>query len=113
MYEASERLRFEAYLDTSEDESRERILSLTIDLRDSFNEGKFHEYVASELFHKLFLDYETFVSESSRNSKTFAYWILLYEYRDLFIDISSRTMKFHSVKNLRSRPLIGRTIFSH
>ena len=74
MYEALERLRFEAYLDTLEDESRERILSLIMDLRNSFKEGKFHEYVESELFHKVFLDYETFVSESSRNSITFAYW---------------------------------------
>lgn len=74
MYEALERLRFEAFLDTLEDESREHILSLTMDLRDSFNEGKFHECVESELFNKLFLSYETFVAESSRNSKTFAYW---------------------------------------
>lgn len=74
MYEALERLRFETFLDTLEEESRERILSLTMDLRDSFNEGKFHEYLESQPFNELFLEYEKFVAESSGKSKTFAYW---------------------------------------
>ena len=73
MYEALERLRFETFLDTLEEESRERILSLTMDLRDSFNEGKFHEYLESQPFNELFLEYEKFVAKSSGKSKTFAY----------------------------------------
>ena len=74
VYEALECLRFETFLDTLEEESREHILSLTMDLRDSFNEGKFHEYLESQPFNELFLEYEKFVAKSSGKSKTFAYW---------------------------------------
>ena len=45
-----------------------------MDLRDSFKQGKFREYVESQPFNELFLEYEKFVAESSGKSKTFAYW---------------------------------------
>jgi hypothetical protein len=74
VYETLERLRFETFLDTLDEESQERIHLLTMDLRDSFKQGKFREYVESQPFNELFLEYEKFVAESSGKSKTFAYW---------------------------------------
>ena len=69
VYEALERFRLEAFLDALEERSRERILSLTMDLRESFNEPKFHEYLESQPFTELFLEHENFVSRSSEKSK--------------------------------------------
>lgn len=45
-----------------------------MNLRDSFNEGTFHEHLESQPFNDLFLKYEKVITELSRKSKTFAYW---------------------------------------
>lgn len=74
MYEALQRLRFEAFLDTLDEEYQESILSLIITMQDSFTEGIFQECMKSQLFDDIVIKYETFVAESSTKSKTFAYW---------------------------------------
>lgn len=74
MYEALQRLRFEAFLETLNDESRERIYSLIVEMENSFLEDKLHDCIESQEFEDLFIQYETFIAESSAKSKTFAYW---------------------------------------
>lgn len=74
MYEALQRLRFEAFLDTLDDEYQESIFSLIETMQDSFTEGKFQECMKGQLFDDIIIKYEAFVAESSTKSKTFAYW---------------------------------------
>ena len=74
MYEALQRLRFEAFLDTLDEEYQESIFSLIMTMRDSFTEGRFQERMKSQLCDDIVVKYEAFVSESSTKSKTFAYW---------------------------------------
>ena len=74
MYEALQRIRFEAFLDTLDEEYQESIFSLIMIMQDSFNEGRFEECMKSQLFDDIVIKYEAFVAESSTKSKTFAYW---------------------------------------
>ena len=74
MYEALERLRFEAFLDGLDEEYRASVFSLIMTVQDSFTEGRLQELVDCELLHDLTLKYDTFVASSSAESKTFAYW---------------------------------------
>ena len=74
MYEALQRLRFEAFLDTLDEEYQESIFSLIMTMQDSFTEGRFQKCMESQLFDDIVMKYEAFVAESSSRSKTFAYW---------------------------------------
>ena len=74
MYEASERLRFEAFLDGLDEEYQASVFLLIMTMQDSFTEGRLQELVDCELFHDLILKYDAFVASSSAQSKTFAYW---------------------------------------
>lgn len=74
MYEALQRLRFEAFLDTLEDESQDSIYSFIMDMEDSFSKDGLHKHIESQEFQDLSIHYEAFIAESSAKSKTFAYW---------------------------------------
>ena len=74
MYEALQRLRFEAFLDTMDDDYQESIFSLIMDMQGSFIEGRFQDCMKSQLFDDIVIKYKAFVVESSTKSKTFAYW---------------------------------------
>ena len=74
MYEALQRIRFEAFLDTLDEEYQERIFSLIMTMQDSFTEGRLEECMKSQLFDDIVIKYEAFIAESSTKSKTFAYW---------------------------------------
>ena len=102
MYEALQRLRFEAFLDTLDEEYQESIFSLTTTTQDSFTEGRFQECMKSQLFDHIAIKYETFVAESSTKSKTFAYWSMYTkmagkDYKDVF-NSSGFTILFHVCK---------------
>lgn len=99
MYEALQRLRFEAFLDTLDEEYQESILSLIITMQDSFTEGTFQECMKSQLFDDIVIKYETFVAESSTKSKTFAYWSMYTKMagKDVF-NSSGFTILFHVCK---------------
>ena len=99
MYEALQRLRFEAFLDTLDEEYQESIFSLIITMQDSFTEGRFQECMKSQLFDNIVIKYETFVAESSTKSKTFAYWSMYTKMvgKDVF-NSSGFTILFHICK---------------
>ena len=102
VHEALERLRFEAFLDTLDDESQERILLLTVDMKDSFNEGKFHDYLESQPFKDLFQEYGKFIEKSSAESKTFAYWSMCMKMAGMelplcFSSVDSNLLRFNNI----------------
>ena len=55
MYEALQRLRFEAFLDTLDDEYQESIFSLIETMQDSLTEGKSQEYMKGQLFDDIIM----------------------------------------------------------
>ena len=75
MYEALQRLRFEEFLDTLDDESQEDISSFVGNMKNAFEEeDQLHEYINSVQMEQLCERYEAFISESSAKSLAFAYW---------------------------------------
>ena len=74
MYEALQRLRFEEFLDTHDDESQEDISSFVGSMKKAFEEDQLHEYISSVQMEQLCEHYKAFISESSAKSLTFAYW---------------------------------------
>ena len=74
IYEALQRLRFEAFMETLDDESRENIQSLVEAAGNTFLEHNMNDFIESEQFAGLVRHYDTFIAESSASSKTFAYW---------------------------------------
>ncbi|CAB4001806.1 Hypothetical predicted protein, partial [Paramuricea clavata] len=74
MYEALQRLRFEEFLDTLDDESQEDISSFVETMKKAFEEDQLREYINSEQMEQLCERYEAFIVESSARSLTFAYW---------------------------------------
>lgn len=85
MYEALQRLRFEAFLDGLGEDYQASAFSLIMSMQDSFTEGRLQELVDCELFHDLVLKYEVFVASSSAQSKTFAYW-------SMYIKLTSKSV---------------------
>ncbi len=74
VYEAIQRLRFEAFLDSLEDDEREGINSLLLDIMDSFPGNEFLEYVEGPVIEAITERYEQFICNSSQKSTTFAFW---------------------------------------
>jgi hypothetical protein len=69
-----QRLRFEAFLDSLEDDEREGINSLILDIIDSFPGNEFLEYVEGPSVETITERYEEFICDSSQKSRTFAFW---------------------------------------
>ena len=76
LYEAIERLRFEAFIDQLEGEEKECLPSFLNDMVDVFPKEEFREYVTSTHFQEVFEEYERFVLESYSRSRTFAFWTM-------------------------------------
>lgn len=74
LYEALQRLRFEAFMETLDDEIREYIQSIVQAAGNSFFEDQLNVFIENEQFADLLDRYDTFIAESSAKSKTFAYW---------------------------------------
>ena len=72
MYEALERLRLEAFMDTLDDRYYSEVISFVKTLQESFPQDV-RDKIESEEFNDLLKRYETFITESKANSKTFAY----------------------------------------
>ena len=78
MYEALERLQFEAFMDTLDDGYHNEVISFVKTIQESFpNDVK--EKVESDEFNNLLKRYETFIADSKANSKTFTYWSMYIE----------------------------------
>ena len=75
-------------METLDDESRDSIYLLIMDLEDSFFEDGLHDRIASQEFENLFVQYETFITEASAKSKTFAYWSMYLKLIGKFNELS-------------------------
>ena len=73
MYEALERLRFEAFMDTLDDGYHNQVIPFLKTLQESFPHDV-KEKVESDEFDNLLKCCETFIGDSKANSKTFSYW---------------------------------------
>ena len=73
VFEVMERLRFQAFLDALDDE-QESIYIAILDLMDCFAEGTFVNCMQSPQTETIVGSYEEFIENSSKKSKTFAFW---------------------------------------
>jgi hypothetical protein len=78
MYEALQRLRFEAFLDTLDDGSHDEVISFVKTIQETFPHDVY-EKIESDYFQDLLKRYEAFIADSTANSKTFAYWCMYIE----------------------------------
>lgn len=74
LYEALQRLRFEAYLDDLEEEKDGRIMAFLCEMSNSFPDKGFRDCIESELFEEICEEYENFIQNASSKSRTFAFW---------------------------------------
>ena len=74
VYEAMERLRFEAFLDSIDDDEREGIHMLILDMMDSFPEEVFVDNLERPEIEAICESYEMFIQDSSQKSRPFAFW---------------------------------------
>lgn len=74
VYDAMERLRFQAFLDALDDDEQESIYKTILDLMDCFAEGTFVNGMQSPQIEAIVGSYEEFIENSSKKSKTFAFW---------------------------------------
>jgi hypothetical protein len=75
MYEALQRLRFEAFLDSLDEDDRETVVEYIWSMGDCFpQQEEFSEFLHSSFFNEICEEYERFIVESSAKSKTFAFW---------------------------------------
>ena len=79
IYEALQQLRFEAFVETLEDELKKYIQSIVEAAGDAFFGDKLKNFIESEEFAGLIHRYNSFIEESSAASKTFAYWVHVYQ----------------------------------
>ncbi len=62
IYEALQRLRFEAFMETLDNESREYIQSLVKATEVAFNEDKLNDFIETDQFADLIYSYNSWVS---------------------------------------------------
>ena len=74
VYEAMDRLRFEAFLDSIDDDEREGILIIVLNMMDSFPGEAFVNNLERPEIEAICKSYEMFIQESSQKSRTFAFW---------------------------------------
>ena len=75
VYEAMQRLRFEAFLENLGDgEKNDRIMELLSEMSDAFPDKTFHAFVECPVFEEITNDYERFIIDASSKSRTFAFW---------------------------------------
>jgi hypothetical protein len=77
VYEAMQRLRFEAFLENLTDgEKEDRIMELVSDMSDAFPDKTFHSLVECPVFEEIANEYERFIIDASSKSRTFAFWTM-------------------------------------
>lgn len=75
VYEALERLRFKAFMDSFSKEDEECVRSKIQRLQDSFDsKTDFADVLSSEYMNELSLKYDLFITHESENRPTFALW---------------------------------------
>ena len=71
LYEAMQRLRFDAFFDQLDEVKQERFHG---ELSNSFPERS-HEYTENPVMEEIHNQYQDYILESSRRSRTFSFWI--------------------------------------
>ena len=74
VYEALQRLRFEAFLESLDGEKQDRIMVLLSEMSDAFPSETFHTLVKCPDFEEIANEYEQFITDASTTSRTFAFW---------------------------------------
>ena len=74
MFEAMERLRFEAFMDTLDEENQEHICASVQKVMSCFPEQEFVNSLHSSEIETIARLYQSFIEKSSEKSKTFAFW---------------------------------------
>jgi hypothetical protein len=74
MSEALHRLRFQAFLDSVNDEESASIYSVVFDLLNNFPSEDFQEKLSTEPFSEILEKYENFVTQESQCNPTFSLW---------------------------------------
>lgn len=74
MHEAMERLWFEAFLESLDDNERRSINLVVSEMMESFPESAFFGFIESPEIEAICQNYESFVQNESAKSRTFAFW---------------------------------------
>lgn len=69
-----QRLRFEAFMESLDDDEKEGIELAVFNMMDSFPDEEFLDYLERPEIEAISEGYEMFIQESSEKSKTFAFW---------------------------------------
>lgn len=67
-------LRFEAFLESLDDDEKEGIKDVVFNMMDSFPDEAFLDYLERPEIEAIHESYERFIEESSKKSKTFEFW---------------------------------------
>ena len=75
MYEALQRLRFEAFLDSITENDQEDISSFIESMASSFPQDKFlSDGIESPIMQRILESYELFINDMCSKSRTFSFW---------------------------------------
>lgn len=69
-----QRLKFEAFMESLDDDEKEGIELAVFNMMDSFPDEEFLDYLERPEIEAISEGYEMFIQESSEKSKTFAFW---------------------------------------
>lgn len=67
-------LRFETFLDNLDEENEERVVEFLSQMSDAFPHKSFNQHVECQMFEEISDEYESFITDASNKSKTFAFW---------------------------------------
>ena len=85
LYEAMQRLRFDAFFDQLDEVKQERFVSFMEEMSNSFRE-RFHEYTENPVMEEIHNQYQDYILESSRRSRTFSFW-------SMYIKMAGKTVR--------------------
>ncbi|XP_046845101.1 uncharacterized protein LOC124438948 [Xenia sp. Carnegie-2017] len=85
VYEALQRLRFDAYLDSIDNQQKESVATSIQNVADCFANGKLIDCIESQQMEQLVRNYEQFVEKSSIKSKTFAFWSMYIKMTEILL----------------------------
>ena len=85
LYEAMQRLRFDAFFDQLDEVKQEHFVSFMEEMSNSFPE-RFHEYTENPVMEEIHNQYQDYILESSRRSRTFSFW-------SMYIKMAGKTVR--------------------
>ena len=85
LYEAMQRLRFDAFFDQLDEVKQERFVSFMEGMSNSFLQT-FHEYTENPVMEEIHNQYQEYILELSRRSRTFSFW-------SMYIKMARKTVR--------------------